>query len=310
MINIPYKELDKRDNQSHPAVQFLEFTGIFIVVMILGNLIGAGIIWVVYGLKTLMAFSSMNLNAPNFMSALWILQFVGTTLPIFVTPVFFAWTVVRDPADYLKPSFRFPWLLLVLAFVIMFASAPLIEVLSNINQKMVLPHFLKWMRDSEDSAQKITDAMLQMKNVWALIFDVLFIGLLTAVAEEFMFRGVIQTIFVRWTKNVHAAVWITAILFSAFHMEFFGFLPRLLLGALFGYMVAWSGSIWLAVWGHFINNATDVVMTYLTQHKIIGISVNDDHVFNYACYILSPIIVLFLFWLYRRVALKKQPALQ
>ena len=92
---------------------------------------------------------------------------------------------------------------------------------------MKLPHFLKgvedWMKDSEDSAQKITGVFLRMNTVWDMVVDVLAIGLLTAIVEEFMFRGVMQTIFIRWTKSVHAAVWITAILFSAFHMEFYGF---------------------------------------------------------------------------------------
>ena len=103
-----------------------------------------------------------------------------------------------------------------------------------------------------------------------------------------------QTIFIRWTKNKHAAVWITAILFSAFHMEFFGFLPRLLLGVLFGYFVAWSGSIWPAIWGHFVNNGTIVVITYLSQHKLIGIGPDDQHVFNNVWYIISLVITLFL----------------
>jgi len=191
-------------------------------------------------------------------------------------------------------------MLLVLA--IMLSSSPLIEFLSNVNEKFDLP---QWMRDDEDAAQKLTDVMLQMSTIWNLIADVLIIGLLTAIVEEFMFRGVIQTIFMRWTKNIHATVWITAILFSAFHMEFFGFLPRLLLGAMFGYFVAWTGSIWTSVWAHFINNAFDVVITYLAQHKIINIDPNDQHIFNYAAYIFSFIIVLFLFWIYRDIALKK-----
>jgi hypothetical protein len=117
-----------------------------------------------------------------------------------------------------------------------------------------------------------------------------------------MFRGVIQTIFVRWTKNVHAAVWITAILFSAFHMEFYGFLPRLLLGVLFGYFVAWSGSIWPAVLAHFLNNATDVVVTYLSQHKLISLDVNNEHVFNYIGYTISIAAIALLLFFYRKIA--------
>jgi membrane protease YdiL (CAAX protease family) len=316
MINTTYKTYDGSDeqrktpetynNSMHPFMQLLLFAGIFIGAMVFGNLLGAGIIIALYGLKAFMAIASLTLTDPHTISALWILQLTGTTLPIFATPVFFAYVVVHDPADYIKPTFKFPWVLMIVVFAIMFVSSPLIEFLSNINQKMVLPPFLQWMRDSEDNAKKITDIMLQMKTVWSMIFDLLFIGLLTAVVEEFMFRGCLQTIFTRWTKNKHAAIWITAILFSAFHMEFFGFLPRMMLGVLFGYFVAWSGSIWPAVWAHFINNGTAVVVTYLFQHKIINMDPDDQHVFNYLGYILSFIIVLFLFWVYHSIAQNKK----
>jgi membrane protease YdiL (CAAX protease family) len=296
----------KASNQIHPAMQFLIFIGIFVIILIIGNLIGAGIVLALYGLKTLMALASLNVSVPNFIPAIWIMQLTGTTFPIFAAPVFFAFIIVRDTDEYIKPSFNFPWILLLMVLAIMFISNPVIEFLSNLNQKMVLPHFLKWMRDSEDNAQKLTEAMLQMKTIWDLIIDVLLIGLLTAIVEEFMFRGCLQTIFIQWTKNTHAAVWITAILFSAFHMEFFGFLPRLMLGVLFGYFVAWSGSVWTGVWAHFINNGTAVIGTYLFQHKLIKINPDDQHLFSYAGYIISLLIILFLLFIYRNVAFNKQ----
>jgi membrane protease YdiL (CAAX protease family) len=135
--------------------------------------------------------------------------------------------------------------------------------------------------------------------------NVLMVGLLTAIVEEFMFRGVLQTIFTRWTKSTHAAVWITAILFSAFHMEFFGFLPRLLLGVLFGYFVAWSGSIWTGVWAHFLNNSAAVIAAYLYQNKIIKGDPNDQHLFNNTGYAISLVTVVFLLFLYKRIVTVK-----
>lgn len=306
MINIPYKQLEKGNSQLHPGLQFLIFTGLFLVVLAIGNFVGSGIVIALYGLKTLMALAALNTNTPNFVNSLWILQIAGTTIPILATPVFFAFVIAGDPQDYLKPSFRFAWPLILLVLAIMFISSPLIELLSNINQKMVLPPFLKWMRESEDNAQKLTEALLQMKTVWDVIVNVLLIGLLTAVVEEFMFRGCLQTIMLRWTKNTHAAIWITAILFSAFHMEFFGFLPRLLLGLFFGYFVAWSGSIWPGVWAHFINNGTAVIATYLYRKKIITINPEDQHIFNYQACIISLLIVLFLSYIYYSIALSKK----
>jgi len=294
--------LEKGYNQIHPGLQFLIFMGIALGALIVGSLIGIGLISALYGLKTFGAIQSLKTSVPHFSDALWVLQIAGTTLPILAAPFFFAYVIVREPKDYLKPGLKFSWILIVLIFAIMFISNPVIEFLSNLNQKMVLPPFLKWMRDSEDSAQKLTEAMLQMNNVWDVIIDVILVGLLTAIAEEFMFRGVLQTIFLRWTQNTHVAIWITAILFSAFHMEFFGFLPRMALGLLFGYFVAWSGSVWPAVWGHFINNGTIVIVTYLFNKKLIKISPDDQHLFNYSGYIISLAIVLFLLFVYRRTA--------
>ena len=263
---------------------------------------GLGIAAAVFSLKEVTDVAELNLSSPHTSAILWILQTAGTTFPILAAPVVFSALVVRDVPEYLKVNFRFSWKLLPIVLIVMFMAFPAIELLSNINQQMVLPHWLQWMRESEDNAEKMMNVMLNMKSFSALVFDVIFIALVPAVVEEFMFRGALQTIFVHWTKSVHAAVWITAILFSAFHMEFFGFLPRLLLGALMGYFVAWSGSIWPAVWAHFINNATDVILTYLYRNHVSSTNPDDQHMFNYAGYLISIILLFVLMYFYRKTA--------
>lgn len=299
---MPHNELRRNDNNIRPGLQMLIFVVIFIGVLLVGSAVGAGIDAALYGSKIVMDIASLNLSTPHIVPALWIIQLTGTTLPIFIAPVIFSYMVVRYPGDYLKPSWNFSWMLLVLVFAIMMLSNPMIEFLSDINEKMVLPQWLKWMRDSEDNAEKMMEVMLQMKSFTGLVFDVLAVGLLTAIAEEFMFRGVIQTILMRWTKNTHVAIWFTAILFSAFHMEFFGFLPRLALGLFFGYFVVWSGSIWPAVWAHFLNNASAVVLTYLFQHKQLNFDPNNQHIYGYFIYAFSTVIVGVLLFIYRALA--------
>ncbi|WP_184550149.1 CPBP family intramembrane glutamic endopeptidase [Mucilaginibacter sp. FT3.2] len=312
MIQEPIKEYTPQTNQRSALVQFVLISCITVGFVLVFSIIAAGIIILVFGMKTLTDTAAFDLQNPNVGPALWILQIVSTTIPLFVAPVIFALFIVRDPRDYLKATFKFNPLFLVLIFAIMLFSSPIMEVLSNINEKLVLPHALKWvedwMRSAEQSAQKATEAMLNMKTIWSMLWAVFVVGLLTAIAEEFLFRGVIQTIFVRWTKNKHAAIWITAILFSAFHMEFFTFLPRVFLGAIFGYFVAYSGSIWTSVWAHFLNNGSAVVITYLFNHKIIKLSPDDQHVFNYGAYAFSLIIVLFLLFIYRMIATNKKLA--
>src|ERR1700742_2256566 len=133
---------DRAYNQLHPALQFLS---------LIGNLVGIGLAMALYGVNTVMAIAQMNFTLPHVLNALWIIQIAGTTLPIFAAPVFFAYVVVRDPHDYIKPSFRFPWELFPVVLIIMFLSSPSIEVLSNINEKLKLPQYLsgvqKWMED-------------------------------------------------------------------------------------------------------------------------------------------------------------------
>lgn len=293
-------------SQMRPGLQFLVFIAVMVVMLIVGLLIGMGIITLLYNFDTFMKISELQIDTPNAVRALWILQFVTTTMPILAVPVFFAYVIVKEPESYLKLNARFPLQLLIVVFLAMFMSLPIMEQLSNLNQRLVLPPFLKgvedWMRASEKQAETATNILLKMDTVWDLIKTVLFVGGLTAVVEELMFRGALQTIFIRWTKNHHAAIWITAILFSAFHMEFFGFLPRLMLGVFFGYFVYWSGSIWTSIWAHFINNSTAVIVTYLYQHKTIKTSPDDTHVFSLPGYVFSIIITVLLLINYRNIA--------
>ncbi|MEB0263452.1 MULTISPECIES: type II CAAX endopeptidase family protein [unclassified Mucilaginibacter] len=300
-------------NQMSPAKQFLLFVAVFGGIFLAGNLLGFGMIAAIYGIDILLDIAKLNFSHPQSINALYILQVVTTTIPIFLAPVVFAKWIVRDTNDYIKPTFRFPWLLFVIAFFIMALTMPLIEFLSNMNQQMILPKWLggleKWMKDSEESARRVTEAILKMDSVWDCIKNVLLIGFLTAVAEEFMFRGVLQTIFEKWTKNTHIAIWVVAVLFSAFHMEFYGFFPRTLLGAIFGYFVAYSGSIWPAIWGHFLNNATAVISTYLYQKKLITLNPDETNVFNTPGYLFSLIIIINLLLVYKKVAQGRQKPL-
>lgn len=301
-------------NQQSPGKQLLLFVLLFGGIFIVFNIIGLVLITQLYNPNLIRDMSSYNFTSPVMPAALYTLQIIAMTVPLFVTSYVFARFIVNRTDEYLKPSFRFNWLLLIIAFFVMMTSAPLIEGLSNINQQLALPKWLswleEWMKNSEEQAQLLTKAILKMGTVGDMLKNLLLIGLLTAIVEELMFRGVLQTIMQRWTKNTHSAIWITAALFSAFHLEFYGFLPRMLLGGLFGYFVAWSGSIWPAVWGHFLNNGTAVVVTYLYQHKKIKLNPDDTHAFSYPGYIFSVIIVIILLLVYKNIASGKKQAVE
>jgi membrane protease YdiL (CAAX protease family) len=305
------EEIDEQYNTIHPASQFFYLILIVFACLIIGAIASLGIIVALYGFGIVSQLGSFSATSPpEVLNSLKIFQSLSSVFMFLAPPIFFAYLIVHEPKSYLKTNFRFTPLLILLVLIIMFVSSPLMELVVNFNQQMVFPDFLKglykWMRDSEDEAARVTAIFLKMNGPKDLIINLVMIGILPALAEEFLFRGAIQTIFTRWTKNPHWGIWIAAILFSAMHMQFFGFLPRLMLGVAFGYFVWWSGSIWTSVWAHFLNNGTAVVVTYLFQQKLIKLNPDDQHVFNYAGYAFSLIITVLLFTLYRKLTLQQK----
>ena len=153
----------------------------------------------------------------------------------------------------------------------MIAAIPTINFLSEINSKVVLPDFLssveEWMKKSEFNAQKITQAFLEVKTITGLFVNLFVIAIIPAVGEELLFRGVFQQIFVNMTKNVHWGIIITAILFSAMHLQFYGFFPRMLMGVFLGYLLIWSKTIWLPIIAHFINNSFAVIFYFFADNN-------------------------------------------
>ena len=183
---------------------------------------------------------------------------------------------------------------------IILVSGPVIEWTSMLNQHLVLPSWMNsietWMRSSEDQATEITKAFLSTKSIGGLLGNLVIVAVLPALGEELLFRGLLQKLIKRMTGNGHAAIWITAALFSALHLQFFGFLPRLLLGALFGYLLEWTGMLWLPILAHFINNATGVITYFVTGEGLepdqTKVSLFNNPQFFWA--IASGVIVWFL----------------
>ena len=139
---------------------------------------------------------------------------------------------------------------------------------------MSLPESLSglenWMKTMEDAAKILTEKFLKVDSFGGLLFNVFMIAILPALGEELMFRGVIQRIFSSWTKNYHWGIWITAFLFSAMHMQFYGFLPRMALGAMFGYLLVWTGTMWVPILAHFVNNLMGVLGYFLIDKGTIS----------------------------------------
>ena len=125
------------------------------------------------------------------------------------------------------------------------------------------------MAQQESTMRTATLVLLDLPNISALLTTLLVVTVLPAVCEEWAFRGTLQPLLSQWTGNVHAGVWLGAVLFSAIHLQFEGFLPRMLLGAMLGYLTAASGSLIPAIVGHAINNGTVVVTAYFLGSEYV-----------------------------------------
>ena len=143
----------------------------------------------------------------------------------------------------------------------------------QINGEMNLPSSLKglqdWMEMTEAQASKITKLLLGNTGVSDLLINLIVIAIIPAIGEELLFRGVIQKLFTELANSKGFAVILTAVLFSALHMQFFGFLPRFALGVLLGFLYVWSGSLWVPITAHFINNAMAVILTWYMERGMI-----------------------------------------
>ena len=243
----------------------------FIICMVLGFLIALPIFGISF--PELLKAITQSTN-PEYISIIKYFQAVSQ-FGLFILPVIiFALLVSRNMMDYLQINHRTKILSIVISILIMVVSIPLINWLADLNSKMQLPASLagieNWMKESEDAAAKITEAFLNVSTIFGLLSNLFIIALLAAIGEEFFFRGILQKLFYDWTKNIHVAVFLSAILFGAFHLQFYGFIPRVLLGALFGYLLYWSGSLWLPIMAHFTNNALAVIMDFLERKKQIN----------------------------------------
>lgn len=214
-----------------------------------------------------------DLTNPDNVNIIKFLQIVQSTGLFLVPPFLLGYLFENNSFKYLKLKTNPSFIPVLITSLIMIAAIPLINFLASINAQMKLPEIFSglesWMKIKETEAQAITDAFFKVNTLSGFFVNILMIAIIPAFGEEFLFRGVIQRIFKDWTKNIHWAIFITAFLFSAMHLQFYGFIPRFIMGLFFGYIFAWSGSIWLPIAAHFINNCFAVLFSYLMHLNMV-----------------------------------------
>ena len=246
--------------QSHSAVKIIQWLGCILLL----NVFAAGCIFL--------------FEQPLSVSSLKWIQFFQSAAMFLLPPLCMAYLWSKQPLEWLKVKGERlkvkgegVW-----AVVLMLVALPAINLLAHINEQMALPAFLEpleaWMKTQEETAKNLTDQFMHITTFGGLIINILLMAVLPAISEELTFRGVLINLFkvkgerlkVKGESVPHLAIWCSAILFSAIHLQFYGFVPRMLMGALFGYMLVWTGSLWTPILMHFTNNAMAVILYFVS----------------------------------------------
>ena len=174
-----------------------------------------------------------------------------------------AWLFSKNAGHYLKADRKASVYTLLLVCLSLFLAVPVMNAATVMNSKLDLPVWLNGLENRikamEENAGRLTELFLESNSYRDLVVNFMMIAILPAIGEEFLFRGVLQRLLTDWTRNQHVGIILSAFLFSFIHFQFYGFLPRFLLGLYFGYLLVWSSSIWVAVTGHLVNNGLAVV---------------------------------------------------
>jgi uncharacterized protein len=200
-----------------------------------------------------------------------------------------------------------PALLLLTGFLIIFIM-PANSLIISWNAELSLPEFMRgfeeWARAKEDELAELTKLIANFGTLPRLLAGLLVIAVIPAIGEELVFRGVLQRQVHRWSGNAHVAVWVAAIIFSAIHVQFFGFVPRVLLGALFGYLYLWSGNIWVPIIAHFFNNGFTVFLLYLQQTGAIDYNIESTEPMPILTILISAVLsAAIIYYLYKQFRL-------
>ena len=214
------------------------------------------------GIAALLFGATTNINDQKSM------QLILSLFSFLIPPVILGYMWYNKPMEAYslnrKPSIK----MVILAVLLIVALSPGINLLSYLNEQIGLPEFMKgieqYFKDLEALAATLTEQMLKMNSTGDLLVNLFVMAVVPAFCEELYFRGTLQNIFSE-NRNKHAAIWIVAIIFSLIHFQMYGFIPRMILGALLGYLLVWSGSLWVPVIAHFTNNALAVLVSGFGQ---------------------------------------------
>ncbi len=237
---------------------------------------------------------------PEMRMSILLVQGVSALSAFIIAPVIYHYSLVGgSPLAFIpkRATSILPVLMVVFITIsFMAVNSIFIELNANVEFPAFLEGFEAWAQQMEKRMELLTKYLTKIDSAGYFIVAFIVVAIIPAIGEEWLFRGYLQPLLTKMTGNIHVGVWLAAIIFSAFHVQFFGFLPRLLLGALFGYLFVWSGSLLYAIIGHFINNGLSIIFLYLDQQGMLGFDAESTEALPWVAII--PMGIVFVFLLY------------
>ncbi len=249
--------------------------------LFIGNFIGMALALALLGgeVATLQGIISGAAQHPQAQNALLAYQAAAAVCAFIAAPLAYLRFVERRELSSLSPGYPL-WLVpALLTVLVVIAFMPFNALFIEWNRNVDLPAFFDrweaWAQAKETDLAELTKRITEFKSVPQLLVGLVVIALIPAVGEELVFRGLVQPKLFALTRNVHVAVWVTGFLFSAIHFQFYGLIPRMLLGVLFGYLYAWSGNLLYPIIGHLVNNGFTLIMFFSYQRKAVPVDIED-----------------------------------
>ncbi len=269
-----------------PSFDYLSHPGklMLLLFLVLGGILFSSLFAflvaiMVWGPEALNLITQADIANPSYLPVAKFTQIISHLGTFTISSLVFALVVSKNSFSYLGLNKNAKYQTVVITILLTFVVSPWVGYIYDLNQTMQLPDFLagvqRWMKNSEDMAMRLTDAFLAKPSAAGFSVNMLMIGLIPAIGEELLFRGVLQRLFKDWFGNVHVAVFVTALLFSAMHLQFYGFFPRFALGLMFGYLYVWSGNLWLPIIAHLINNGMAVLVSYLYELQLSSVTAEE-----------------------------------
>ncbi len=243
-------------------IRLITLVGLALLGMVLTALMSVIILMAVgYGMDDIMKVSDSGMEGLS--AGLIRALLAAQHLCVFIIPglafgfIFYRSAILKGFQLSINPGL----LLAVLGILFLLAAYPLVNLSFMLNEAAPLP---EWATSFENQAEETLKTVLKMDSPLIFIFNLLLIAFLPGIGEELIFRGILQKQLSGVFKSPVAGIWIAAFIFSAIHLQFEGFLPRIVLGATLGYLYYWTGNLWVPMIAHAFNNGIQIILIYFT----------------------------------------------